>query len=186
MEFNAKLKASYPNALLLGENFNGDPTKIAGLYGGMDSQFNFNWYYDGTAGLNKLAQGQEYAASLLNQYQVAQTSFKDGRTDYIDGVFTSNHDVQRARDKLFSTDSGVPRSAQKGDEDWDLSENLAKLWGGMCLTVPGLTWIYSGDELGMFGTKTANGAGEGAGHEDRWCRQPMKWTTELEDRKSVV
>ena len=31
MEFNAKLKASYPNALLLGENFNGDPTKIAGL-----------------------------------------------------------------------------------------------------------------------------------------------------------
>lgn len=180
MEFNAKLKASYPNALLLGENFNGDPTKIAGLYGGMDSQFNFNWYYDGTAGLNKLAQGQEYAASLLNQYQVAQTSFKDGRTDYIDGVFTSNHDVQRARDKLFSTDSGVPRSAQKGDEDWDLSENLAKLWGGMCLTVPGLTWIYSGDELGMFGTKTANGAGEGAGHEDRWCRQPMKWTTELD------
>ena len=180
MEFNAKLKASYPNALLLGENFNGDPTKIAGLYGGMDSQFNFNWYYDGTAGLNKLAQGQEYAASLLNQYQVAQTSFKDGRTDYIDGVFTSNHDVQRARDKLFSTDSGVPRSAQKGDEDWDLSENLAKIWGGMCLTVPGLTWIYSGDELGMFGTKTANGAGEGAGHEDRWCRQPMKWTTELD------
>lgn len=180
MEFNAKLKASYPNALLLGENFNGDPTKIAGLYGGMDSQFNFNWYYDGTAGLNKLAQGQEYAASVLNQYQVAQTSFKDGRTDYIDGVFTSNHDVQRARDKLFRTDVGVPRSAQKGDEDWTLSENLAKLWGGMCLTVPGLTWIYSGDELGMFGTKTANGEGEGAGHEDRWCRQPMKWTTGLD------
>ena len=179
MEFNAKLKASYPNALLVGENFNGDPTKIAGLYGGMDSQFNFNWYYDGTAGLNKLSQGQEYAVSLLNQYQVAQTSFKDGRTDYIDGIFTSNHDVQRARDKLFRTDIGVPRTVQKGDADWNLSENLAKLWGGMCLTVPGLTWIYSGDELGMFGTKTANGAGEGAGHEDRWCRQPMKWTTGL-------
>ena len=179
MEFNAKLKASYPNALLVGENFNGDPTKIAGLYGGMDSQFNFNWYDDGTAGLNKLSQGQEYAVSLLNQYQVAQTSFKDGRTDYIDGIFTSNHDVQRARDKLFRTDIGVPRTVQKGDADWNLSENLAKLWGGMCLTVPGLTWIYSGDELGMFGTKTANGAGEGAGHEDRWCRQPMKWTTGL-------
>ena len=184
MEFNAKIKASYPNAILIGENFNGDPTKIAGLYSGMDSQFNFNWYYDGTYGLTRLSNGEEYAASLLNQYNVAQTSFKDGRTDYIDGIFTSNHDVQRARDKLFRTDVGVPRTAQLGDEDWILSENLSKLWGGMCLTVPGLTWIYNGDEIGMFGTKTANGVGEGSGHEDRWCRQPMKWTTELEGNNS--
>ena len=180
MEFNAKLKASYPNAILVGENFNGDPTKIAGLYGGMDSQFNFNWYYDGTAGLTKINQGQEYAVSLLNQYNVAQSSFKDGRTDYIDGIFTSNHDVQRARDKLFNTGGGVPQTVQKGEAEWTLSENLSKLWGGMCLTVPGLTWIYNGDELGMFGTKTPNGEGEGAGHEDRWCRQPMKWTAALE------
>ncbi len=184
MEFNAKLKASYPNAILIGENFNGDPTKIAGLYGGMDSQFNFNWYYDATEGLNKLSKGQDYAASLLNQYKAAQSSFADGRTDYIDGVFTSNHDVQRARDKLFATDYGVDRSVAFGDATWNLTEDLAKLWGGMCLTVPGITWIYNGDELGMFGTKTANASGEGAGHEDRWLRQPMKWSTELEGSKS--
>ncbi|MDE7395008.1 MAG: hypothetical protein K2M95_02665 [Clostridiales bacterium] len=181
MEFNAKLKASYSNAILVGENFNGDPTKLAGLYGGLDSQFNFNWYYDGTAGLNRIAKGEDYAASILNQYLVAQTSFMDGRTDYIDGIFTSNHDVQRARDKLFLTDVGLPRTAVAGDDDWVLSENLAKLWGGMCLTVPGLTWIYNGDEIGMFGVKTANPAGDGVGHEDRWYRQPMKWTTALED-----
>ncbi len=179
MEFNAKLKASYPNAILVGENFNGDPTKLAGLYGGLDSQFNFNWYYDGTTGLNKIAYGDNYAASVLNQYVVAQTSFMDGRTDYIDGIFTSNHDVQRARDKVFATDTGVSRTAVAGDDDWVLSENLAKLWGGMCLTLPGLTWIYNGDELGMFGVKTNNPQGDGAGHEDRWYRQPMKWTQEL-------
>ncbi len=180
MEFNAKLKASYPNAILIGENFNGDPTKIAGLYGGLDSQFNFNWYYDATAGLTKLAGGEDYAASLLNQYKVAQSSFADGRTDYIDGVFTSNHDVQRARDKLSGSESGVDREALLGDEAWNLSNDLSKLWGGLCLTMPGITWIYNGDELGMFGTKTANAVGEGAGHEDRWYRQPMKWTTNLE------
>lgn len=180
MEFNAKLKASYPNALLVGENFNGDPTKLAGLYAGLDSQFNFNWYYDGTAGLTRISKGEEYAVTLLNQYNVAQTSYLDGRTDYIDAVFTSNHDVQRARDKLYDTGAGVPQTSVKGDAAWTLSEDLSKLWAGMCLTVPGITWIYNGDELGMFGSKTPNGEGEGSGHEDRWCRQPMKWTANLE------
>ncbi len=180
MEFNAKLKASYPNAIILGENFNGNPAYLAPLYSGMDSQFNFNWYYDTTDRLNKLANGNEEAAGILNQYNAAQASFAEYRTDYIDGIFTSNHDVQRVRDKLFKTDAGVPRTAEYGDEAWVLSENLSKLYAGMCLTMPGMTWIYNGDELGMFGTKTANAEGEGAGHEDRWYRQPMKWTKELE------
>ncbi|MDE7168491.1 MAG: hypothetical protein K2O28_06580 [Clostridia bacterium] len=182
MEFNAKLKASYPNAILLGENFNGDPAYLAGLYGGMDSQFNFNWYYDATYALTQIANGEDdLAAKVLNQYDSAQFSFSQYRTDYIDGVFTSNHDVQRARDKVYSTDVGVPRTAQAGDTAWTLSENLAKLWAGMSLTVPGITWIYNGDEIGMFGTKTDNPVEEGTGHEDRWYRQPMKWTTALED-----
>lgn len=182
MEFNAKLKASYPNALLLGENFNGDPAYLAGLYGGMDSQFNFNWYYDSTTSLNEIAGGKTTSApKLLNQYDSAQFSFSQYRKDYIDGVFTSNHDVQRARDKLYRTDAGVPLTAELGGAAWNLSEKLAKLWGGLCLTVPGITWIYNGDELGMFGTKRDNPAGDGTGHEDRWYRQPMKWSKERGD-----
>ncbi len=189
-EFNAKLKATYPNALLLGENFNGDPMKLAGMYEGLDSQFNFNWYYDTTYALNGIATSttstgrSDSAKKVMNQYAAAQFDFSLYRKDYIDGVFTSNHDVQRARDKLFKTDAGVPLTAKRGDANWTLSENLAKLWGGMSLTVPGLTWIYNGDELGMFGTKAANPAGDGAGHEDRWCRQPMKWTKELDGSKN--
>lgn len=179
MEFNAKLKASYPNALLVGENFNGDPAKLAGLYGGMDSQFNFNWYYDTTAFLTKISDGESYAPNVVNQYLSAQFNFKQFRTDYIDGVFTSNHDVQRARDKLYRTDYGVPQTAVSGDSAWVKSENLAKLYAGLSLTVPGMTWIYNGDEIGMFGTKRANPEGDSSGHEDRWCRQPMKWSAEL-------
>ncbi len=184
MEFNAKLKASYPNALLVGENFNGDPAYLAGLYGGMDSQFNFNWYYDTSENLNLLAAGQVgSAAKILNQYDSAQFSFSQYRKDYIDGVFTSNHDVQRARDKLYKTDAGVPLTAKRGDAAWTSSETLSKLWGGLCLTVPGITWIYNGDELGMFGTKRDNPAGDGSGHEDRWYRQPMKWSRSRGDSK---
>ncbi|MDE6373952.1 MAG: hypothetical protein K2L72_05570, partial [Clostridia bacterium] len=158
---------------------------LAGMYEGLDSQFNFNWYYDATYALNGVATAttstgrSDSAKKVMNQYAAAQFDFSLFRKDYIDGVFTSNHDVQRARDKLFSTDVGMPRTAVIGDANWTLSENLAKLWGGMCLTVPGLTWIYNGDELGMFGTKTDNPQGDGAGHEDRWYRQPMKWTTEV-------
>ena len=184
MEFNAKLKASYPNALLVGENFNGDPAKLAGLYGGMDSQFNFNWYYDTTAFLSKIANGESYAPNVVNQYLSAQFNFAQYRKDYIDGVFTSNHDVQRARDKLYGTDVGVPLTAVSGDSAWVKSETLAKLYAGLSLTVPGMTWIYNGDELGMFGTKRSNTAGDSAGHEDRWCRQPMKWSTDLKGSDS--
>ena len=180
MEFNAKLKSTYPNALLLGENFNGNPANLAGLYGGLDSQFNFNWYYDTTTNLSKMGNSGDGATVIMQQYAAAQFDFSRFRTDYIDGVFTSNHDVQRARDKLFSTDVGVPRTAKAGDTAWNLSENMAKMYAALSLTVPGITWIYNGDELGMFGTKTNNPAGDGSGHEDRWYRQPMKWSKERE------
>ena len=182
MEFNAKLKATYPNALLLGENFNGNPTYLAGLYGGMDSQFNFNWYYDTT---RNLYGGN--AGGIMNQYVATQNAFAAVRSDYIDGIFTSNHDVQRARDRVYDPSDngpGVPRSSRYGGANWTKSENLAKTYAALCLTMPGITWIYNGDELGMFGTKTANPAGEGSGHEDRWFRQPMKWTTALGDNSS--
>lgn len=186
LEFNAKLKASYPNAILVGENFNGDPIKIAAMYEGLDSQFNFNWYYDTTGCLGTIAQNTsqttlyQYAAKAMNQYAATQFDFSLYRKDYIDGVFTSNHDVQRARDRVLNNWNNAQNDwvgdGAKTQEDVTLSYELAKLWAGMCLTVPGITWIYGGDELGMFGTKTANAAGEGEGHEDRWYRQPMKWT----------
>ena len=116
----------------------------------------------------------------MNQYAATQFDFALYRKDYIDGVFTSNHDVQRARDRVLNNWNNAANDwvgdGAKTQEDVTLSHELAKLWAGMCLTVPGITWIYGGDEIGMFGTKTPNAEGEGAGHEDRWYRQPMKWT----------
>ncbi len=193
MEFNAKLKASYPNAILVGENFNGDPIKIAGLYEGLDSQFNFNWYYDTTGCLGTIAQSTgttqyQYAAKAMNQYAATQFDFSLYRKDYIDGVFTSNHDVQRARDRVlncWNNDANDWKGdGAKTEQDVELSGELAKLWAGMCMTVPGITWIYNGDELGMFGTKKDNAPGEGTGHEDRWYRQAMKWTKNFADDKA--
>ena len=187
-EFNAKLKASYPSALLVGENFNGDPIHIAQLYEGLDSQFNFNFYYDmtgaiGTIGLGGTNPGgkpvnSSYAGKALRGYLAAQLDFRQYRTDYIDSIFTSNHDVARARNRVLSkwSDSAADWVAQSlTPSNIELSEKLVKIWNCVCLSMPGITWIYQGDELGMFGDKTANADGS-AGHEDRWLRQPMKWT----------
>lgn len=187
-ELNAKLKASYPNALLLAENLTGDPAKLAGMYEGLDSQFNFNFYYDTTGCFGEAAKftgvwpgGNDYVGKIMNKYECGQLNFAAAKPDYIDSLFTSNHDVQRARDRLLATfnDSindwvspGVQNAA-----DVELSGKLAKLYAGMVLTLPGVSWIYYGDELGMFGTKSANADGS-IGHEDRMYRQPMKWTTE--------
>ena len=194
LEFNAKLKASYPNAILVGENFNGDPIKIAALYEGLDSQFNFNWYYDTTGCLGTIAQTDtltvkyQYAGKSMTQYAATQFDFQLYRDDYIDSVFTSNHDVQRARDRVLNRWDNAANDwigdGAKTEADVALSGELAKIWAGMCLTVPGITWIYNGDELGMFGTKKDNAPGEGEGHEDRWYRQPMKWTKDREDDSS--
>ena len=198
LEFNAKLKASYPSAILVAENFNGDPIKIAQLYPGFDSQFNFNWYYDTTGCLGTIAQTTgtdktstnlryQYASKAINQYLAAQFDFSLYRSDYIDGIFTSNHDVQRARDRLLAVrNDSINDWESRGattEADVKLSGELAKLWGAMCLTMPGITWIYNGDEIGMFGTKTNNTDGT-TGHEDRWFRQPMKWSKEKDDDAS--
>ncbi len=185
LEFNAKLKASYPNALLLAENFNGDPIHIAQLYEGLDSQFNFNFYYDMSGAIATVAldstNGKDYNNKGMQSYVAAQFDFNLYRHDYIDGIFTSNHDVTRARNRLTAV-----RNLAKADwiektmteSLYETTGKLAKLWAGICLSMPGITWIYAGDELGMTGCKTANAPGEGSGHEDRWLRQPYKWTSD--------
>ncbi len=205
LEFNAKLKASYPSALLLGENLDGDPIHLAQLYPGLDSEFNFNWYYDTTGALGSIARPgmvtsanasepttdygrdhliMQYNSKIMNQYTAAQFDFSLYRDDYIDGIFTSNHDVQRARERLLAywNENGTKPDWAEGkaatEEEAELSGKLLKIYLGMSLLMPGITWIYQGDEIGMFGSKTANPTEEGTGHEDRWLRQPMKWTND--------
>lgn len=184
MEFNAKLKASYPNALLLAENFNGDPIHIAQLYEGLDSQFNFNFYYDVSGAIATVAldstNGKDYNNKGMQSYVAAQFDFNLYRHDYIDGIFTSNHDVTRARNRLTAVRNTAKADwieQTMTDSLYATTGKLAKLWAGICLSMPGITWIYAGDELGMTGEKTANPQGEGSGHEDRWLRQPYKWTS---------
>ena len=92
------------------------------------------------------------------------------------GMFTSNHDIARVINRIAGTGNGDGISKQ-GNVTTGNYADLEK--SAMCvklaeLMLPGITWIYYGDEIGMVGNfpedKDAN-----SDYADLWYRQPMKW-----------
>ena len=75
--------------------------------------------------------------------------FKQNRPDFIDAIKLTNHDEDRAA-------SDLGRSVDK-----------EKLAACVLLTSPGKPYIYQGEELGYWGTKSKG---------DEYIRTPMKWT----------
>lgn len=224
-EFNYKLKSHYPNAFLVGENLDGNPENVGPFFEGMDSQFNFHGYYESghafaAAGGGALKAGtSETAADYANWSTGALSNYKkelqgEQYTDngvfhdvkgyptynanYIDGRYTSNHDLPRARDLMNMQTHG-------NDELWrsffndatqdcaksptksanaqmvSMTDKLLRLYYAFNMTTPGISWIYYGDELGMTGNMNTRLTGEKEGsHEDRIYRQPMKWFDDIE------
>lgn len=172
-EFNARLKAVYPEAILLGENLDGWTARSAWALQGMDTQFDFDMYYNITGAIH-----EKHTSSLAAGLNTAVNDLRAIRPDYIGGLFTSNHDLQRARDRLlckgsygnYQTDMHTVNSPSSL---FDYTERVSKLYINVIMTLPGLNWIYYGDELGTFGTMTND-----ASHADRIYRQPLKWKTD--------
>lgn len=231
-EFNYKLKSAYPNALVVGENLDGNPANVAPYYEGIDSQFNFNLYYDAA---RKVAQmsgikfngGQTtdagWASGFMKNdgdYIKNNNLYKKNNANFIDGQFTSNHDLPRARDRvnIKNTISGDGKiddeyaslytnntidgkavtegkythpAGQLDTDAVDKTDALLRLYYAFQMTIPGITWIYYGDEIGMSGVMQytldtgSTSTTSSAAHEDRIYRQPMKWyTTETETQKN--
>ncbi|MCH5161973.1 MAG: hypothetical protein J1G38_00595 [Clostridiales bacterium] len=218
-EFNYKLKSHYPNAFLVGENLDGNPENVGPFFEGMDSQFNFHNYYEaghafaaaGGGGLTygTMNQAGDYTAwstKALSSYKKEldgeqysnETGFHDVKgyktfnANYIDGRYTSNHDLPRARDLMnmqthgndelwrsFFGNAEMDRSANPTAPNLDLvnmTDKTLRLYYAFNMTTPGISWIYYGDELGMTGNMNTRLTGQAEGaHEDRIYRQPMKW-----------
>ena len=87
---------------------------------------------------------------IIRDFRRISTSIIIGLSrDFIDAIKLSNHDEDRAG-------SDLGRNAGK-----------EKLAGAVLLTSPGKPFIYQGEELGYYGTKS-NG--------DEYIRTPIKWT----------
>ena len=191
-EFAHGVKADYPNCFLVGENFDGWGTRTASYYQALDSQFSFSMYYHIPAYLYNNAGGaSNFSSKQANETFIPFASTSDlnldngqlvytipggCRSDFIDGAFTSNHDVMRAINQVNGSgtlDGTVALNKVTGQGD---QVNKAKIHAAMTILNPGVSWVYYGDELGMSSNIDQHVAMYGSENcEDIWYRQPFLW-----------
>ena len=137
-EYRTFLQQTRPDAFTIGEIFNAGPVALAPYYPDqLDTYFQFDV---GTKLITAAATGQ--ARQFIGAVRVGDTSLPFQRW----APFLTNHD----QDRVMST---------LGD---DVSK--AKLAATALLTLPGLPFVYYGEEIGMLGTKP-----------DPQIRTPMQW-----------
>ena len=222
-ELNATIKAEYPNAFFVGENFDGHAYHVAPYYEGFDSLFDFYSYFNLTSVASSAYRNGNtgsytawlasflgaYDSSATDKYSAAKDSQlsgaknlpyngawnlkgvmetnnqyrtggkKSNSTDgysMIGGAFTSNHDIARAINRIAGSEfdsNGLSAQGEVNAENYDVLDSLATLYEITELMLPGCTWIYYGDELGMTGNLQGKKGTDS--YADLAYRQPMKW-----------
>ena len=141
-EYRSFLERELPGTYTIGEIFNADPTVLAPYFPDqLDYYFEF-----------KVAQQIRGAADvgLASQYMQAVQAASSTIPYQRWSPFLTNHDQNRVMSEL----------------DNDVSK--AKLAALALLTLPGMPFLYYGEELGMLGLKP-----------DEDLRTPMQWTGEV-------
>lgn len=112
-----------------------------------------------------------------NKYRTGGSSPSDtSGYSAINGVFTSNHDIARCINRIAGqtwSNSGLEAQGEVTSSSYNDLDTLATLTEITELMLPGCTWIYYGDELGMTGN--LQGKLSTDGYADLDYRQPMKW-----------
>jgi len=140
-EFNYHVKTVNPDAFVVGEIYTSGSSYVSNFYEGMDSAFNFEFAETIISALQSNAQ-----INLLSSLLTSQTNYANKKDQALDSLFLSNHDQNRIADSL------------------GLNLNKMKMAAQILMTLPGISWIYYGEEIGMSGVKPDNN-----------IRQPFKW-----------
>lgn len=139
-----KARGGQGDIYMVGEAWADDAQKMAPYYKGLPSNFNFYFWWTLRDRIQK-GKGDDFAATV-NYFR---DLFRKQRTDFIDAIKLSNHDEDRA------------------GYDLGKSADKEKLAAAVLLTSPGKPFIYQGEELGYWGTKSGG---------DEYIRTPIKWT----------
>ena len=197
---NKEVKKDYPNCFFVAENFDGDARNVAPFYQGFDSCFDFLSYFNLTSiaakasgnpkasGISDANASKAYGylkdAGTWSQSSWLQEYNKERGDTAINGQFTSNHDIARTINRIAgskASSSGIEAQGNvTSNSDYAKYNKYALLTQAVQILLPGLTWIYYGDELGMTGNFPArDGDGKAftadSAYADLWYRQPMKW-----------
>jgi alpha-amylase len=146
-EFGAALRKEFPEVLLVGENWT-NVAEVSEYYGtkpGEELDASFDFDLSG-AFIQALSAG----SALPIEDALCQVARSDP-PHALDATFLTNHDMIRVMTQL------------RGDRD------KARLGAALLLTLPGVPFVYYGEELGMT---------NGPGGADEEKRTPMQWTPE--------
>ena len=203
VEFNARIKEKYPNAYIVGENFDGNAYNVAPYYQGLDSMLNFYAYYNFAQAMDFVAaspqqfsgnkqeiasppSGTNTGSLKVDTWTYPGTLYTYHRYRSADGVnrkaidtlFTSNHDVPRLMNNVLGNmdSKGAWVAGTVNSSNKHTALGRAKATMATMMTLPGVSFIYYGDELGMV-SNYDQGETSTSPHIDRKYRQPFKWTT---------
>lgn len=128
---------------MIGEQFS-EAREVAPYYKGLPAFFEFSFWWRLKDAIND-SRGSEFVSNLQNY----RSQYERYRPDFIEATKLTNHDEDRAAS--------------------DLGKNPAKikLAASVLLTACGQPYIYQGEELGYYGTKSGG---------DEYVRSPMLWT----------
>lgn len=149
VDYNAHLKSVRPGAFTVGEVWDDTPTIARYLPASLDSAFEFQL----AEAILAAANGHDGAAQrLADRIDAVHAAYPPGSIS----TFLTNHDIERVMTKL-----GV----QRGQSPTADHTARAALAATILLTLPGVPFIYYGEEIGMTG-----------GKPDEHIRTPMQWT----------
>ena len=151
IEFKEALQKVKPDVYLVGEVW-ADAPFAAPFLAGIHSVFHFDLGEKIIQALNK-----QNPTDLIQNLIKTHKLYKSVNPNFLDATFLTNHDQNRVLSAL-------------GDD-----KDKAKLAASILFTLPGLPFIYYGEEIGMLGTKP-----------DEQIREPFLWNKNKHAQTSWV
>lgn len=140
LEFGNAMRDIKPDVYLVGEVW-GNAELVGPYLKGLPSMFNFDFQ----AGIDSILR-YEKNSGFIENLVATRNDYQQIQNGYLDATFINNHDKDRLIDKLAGN---MPKN---------------ELSVAILLTLPGVPYIYYGDEIGMFGQKP-----------DPNIREPFLW-----------
>ncbi|WP_020600596.1 alpha-amylase family glycosyl hydrolase [Spirosoma panaciterrae] len=148
-EFGREVEAAKPGAYTIGEVWT-RPERIAPYYRGLKANFNF----DLRLIIEEIVRQEDDTEDMIQFLAYVHAAFCNVNPQFIDALILSNHDQNRIGSLL------------KGNP------NHLKVAANLLLTLPGLPYLYYGEEIGMRGVKP-----------DENIREPFLWDTRDRDKQ---